>query len=166
VAIWPRAATSCSGRKGYGVGILTGSCSSSPFFDRTDALRPVPPMSNDRVLGKVVPRRPAGLAAAGALSGAPTWELALLRVCALCLAAAGVLFLARALVGAAAFPVALALALRAALALARARGSAAGLVFALGFGFRPGRAGGVGMAVTVVVFHLHFSIDVRPAPGP
>ena len=72
--------------------------------------------------------------------------------------AAGVLFLARALVRAAAFP--------AALALARARGSAAGLEFALAFGFRPGRAGGVGMAVTVLVFNLHFSIAVWPAPGP
>jgi hypothetical protein len=39
------------------------------------------------------------------------------------------------------------------------------LGFALAFGFRPGRAGGVGMAVTVLVFNLHFSFAVRPAPG-
>jgi len=71
VAIWPRTATSCSGRKGYGVGILTGSCSSSPCLDRTDALRPVPPMSKERVLGDAVPRREAGLVAAGALTVAP-----------------------------------------------------------------------------------------------
>src|SRR5271154_5153182 len=59
---------------------------------------------------------------------------------AVCLAApARALGLVRALVGAAAFPVALALA-------------------------RPGRAGGVGMAVTVLVFNLHFSFAVRPAP--
>lgn len=75
------------------------------------------------------------------------------------------LFLARALVTAAAFPVALALALRAVVALACARGPASGLGFALAFGFRPGRAGGVGMAVTVHVFNLHFSIAVRPVPA-
>jgi hypothetical protein len=83
----------------------------------------------------------------------------------LCAVAAGVLFLARALVRAAAFPVALALALRAVLALACARGPASGLAFALALGFRPGRAGGVGMAATVLVFHLHFSIAVGPAVG-
>ncbi len=56
-------------------------------------------------------------------------------------APARALGLARALVGEAAFPVALALA-------------------------RPGRAGGVGMAATVLVFNLHFSIAVAPAPHP
>jgi hypothetical protein len=83
----------------------------------------------------------------------------------LCPVAAGALFLARALVTAAVSPVAFALALRAVVALAGARGPASGLGFALAFGFRPGRAGGVGMALQYTCLTWHFSIAVRPAPA-
>lgn len=67
---------------------------------------------------------------------------------------------------------ALALALAAVLAVAVARGPAPGLAFASALGFRPGRAGGVGMAVTVHVFNQDFSIAAglaacgAPAPPP
>ncbi len=91
------------------------------------------------------------LALAWVLFLALAWVLFLAVAPAVCLAAparvvclgapARALGLARALVRAAAFLVALALA-------------------------RPGRAGGVGMAVTVLVFNLHFSFAARPAPHP
>jgi hypothetical protein len=100
----------------------------------------------------VRPPRPVVAAAAG-----------LALTCALRLVTAGGVCLARALGWTFALPVPLALALAVVLALAFARGAAPGSALALTLGFRPGRAGGVGMAVTVLVFNQDFSNVVSPA---